>query len=129
MWTPWVHQARVKGLGVDCLGLLGMSALALGLPGAAEWRADPAMHSYGRLPRPEFLYASCERFMDRIDLSLARESDVLVMAFRRFPQHFAMISKPGYVIHAYQSVGFVAENGIAVAGAKVLRAYRFRGVA
>lgn len=127
--TPWVHQARLKRVGVDCLGLLGMSALAVGVTGAREWRDDPNMHNYGVVPNPRFLITSCDRFLDQVPLIDARVGDVLVMAFRRYPQHFAIVSSPGYLIHAYSSIGRVVENGVAVANARVLRAYRFRGVA
>lgn len=106
-----------------------MTALALNLPGAAEWRADPSMHNYGRLPRTSFLLESCARFMDATPIADAAPGDVLVMAFRKRPQHFALISKPGYVIHAYEAVGRVTENGREVAGARVVAAYQFRGVA
>lgn len=131
MGTPWMHQARLKGVGVDCIGVPGMSALLCGVPGAREWRDDPAMHSYGRLPREEFLFASCDRFMDRIALSAAGFGDLLVMAFKRYPQHFAIISTHDrtHVIHAYDAVGRVVENGVNVAGARAICAYRFRGAA
>jgi cell wall-associated NlpC family hydrolase len=129
--TPWVHQGRLKFVGVDCLGLLGMSALALGLPGTQEWRDARNITTMGPTPQPELAYGGCEHFLDRIAASEAGVGDVLVMAMRhRLPQHFAIISRvdPVYLVHAYTSVGRVTENGLAVAGARVLRAYRFRGL-
>lgn len=128
--TPWLHQARLKGVGTDCIGLVGGVALALGLPGAQEWDADPALHCYGRTPDPRVLLGGCNRFMDRIALDDVREADVLIMSFERNPQHFAIVSAVGpmYVIHAYAQRGRVVENGAEVAGARVQRAYRFRGV-
>jgi cell wall-associated NlpC family hydrolase len=128
--TPWKHQGRLKHVGVDCLGILGMSALACGVAGAREWRSDPSMHNYGRVPQEAFLLASCDRFMDRIPTADATIGDVLVMAFRRYPQHFAMIStyRGDRVIHAYSSIGEVVENGVNVANARVLYAYRFKGI-
>ncbi len=121
----------MKGIAVDCIGLIGGVALEVGVPGAEEWKNDPNMHNYGVIPQPEFLWAACDRFMDRITLNSATVGDVLVMAFERDPQHFALISQlhPMYVIHAYTSVRRVVENGVNVAKAKILRVYRFRGVA
>lgn len=129
--TRWQHQAFVKGAGTDCIGLVGGVALALGLPGAREWADDPALHCYGRTPDPRVLLGGCERFMDRIPASDAGLGDVLIMAFEREPQHFAIVSAvdPMYVVHAYAQRRGVVENGIKVSGARVVRAYRYRGVA
>ncbi len=108
-----------------------MTAVNCGVEGASEWRADPDMHNYGMTPDPAFLWAACERFLVRISLSAATLGDLLVMAFPRQPQHFAIISRinPTYVIHAYLQRRQVVENGLPIAGATLLRAYRFRGVA
>lgn len=130
MGTHYRHQARAKGVGVDCIGMIGMTALACGVSGAQEWREDRAMHSYGRQPDPIFLANACARFLDPVQVSAAGLGDVLVLAFRRQPQHFALISRdaPKYVIHAYLQRRQVVENGLPIAGATVLRAYRLRGV-
>lgn len=129
--TQWQHQARVKGLAVDCLGIVGVSALNLGIEGADEWMADPAMHNYGRTPLPAVLFGGCERFMRRLQLAEVAPGDVLVMAFRTYPQHFAIVSRlnPMYLIHSYASIGRVVENGANIANARILRAYRFKGIA
>ena len=128
--TPWLHQARLKGVGTDCIGLIGGVALALGLPGAAEWDADPTLHCYGRTPDPRVLLGGCNRFMDRIAVEEVLPADVLIMSFEKEPQHFAIVSRidPMYVVHAYAQRGRVVENGVQVAGARVQRAYRYRGV-
>jgi cell wall-associated NlpC family hydrolase len=130
MGTRWQHQARVKGLAVDCIGLIGGVAVNLNLPGAGAWADDRNLHNYGRTPSVSVLLSGCERFMDRIPTPDAREGDVLVMAFNKDPQHFGIISRmdPTYIIHAYASVRRVVENGIAMSKVKVLRAYHLRGV-
>ncbi len=129
--TRYVHQGRCRGVGIDCIGVGGMTALACGVEGAEAWRADPAMHNYGPTPNPEYLWKACERFLERIALTAAGLGDLLVMAFPRQPQHFAIISRvdPTYVIHAYLQRRKVVEQGLPIAKAKLLRAYRFRGVA
>lgn len=128
--TRWGHQGRLKGVRVDCIGLIGGVALAIDIEGATEWASDPTMQQYGRIPDREFLYAGCERFLDRIPVADVRVGDVLVMAFEKDPQHFAIVSRidPMYLIHAYTSVRSVVENGAGIWHAKVLRAYRFRGI-
>lgn len=128
--TKYGHQGRTKGVLVDCIGVGGMTAVNCGVQGAREWRDDPNMHNYGITPDPDFLWAACERFLIRISIAAATLGDLLVMAFPRQPQHFAIISRinPTYVIHAYLQRRMVVENGLPIPKAKLLRAYRFRGV-
>lgn len=130
MGTKWRHQGRVKGVSVDCIGLIGGVATEVGIEGAREWAADRQWHEYGRIPDAAVLYAGCERFMDRIDVDEVRVGDVLVLAFETDPQHFAIVSAldPMYLIHAYTMVRRVVENGAGIWRGKVLRAYRFRGI-
>ena len=87
--------------------------------------------STGRTPDAKVLIGGCDRFLDRIAIADAAPGDVLVMAFSREPQHFAIISEadPMYLIHAYAQARRVVENGAKIAGARVLRAYSYRGVA
>ena len=128
--TRWQHQAATKGAGCDCIGLVGGVALALGLPGAQAWAAEPAYHAYGRTPDPELLAAGCDRLLDRIARADAGPGDILVLAFERDPMHFALVSSsaPERIIHAYAQRRAVVEQSLPVAGARVLRAYRYRGV-
>lgn len=128
--TPWQHQAYLKGVATDCMGLVGGVALALGIEGATDWRDDPRYHCYGETPDPVVLLEGCDKFLKRITLLEAREGDILVMAFERHPQHFGIVSQvnPMYLVHAYSSVGRVVENGIRMARVRVLRAYSYRGI-
>lgn len=128
--TRYLHQGRRKGVGVDCIGLAGMVALATGVAGAQEWYADQTMHCYGITPDPDFLWAACNRFLDPIAPADATLADLLVMAFPRQPQHFAVVSRvqPTYVIHAYLQRRKVVENSLPIARSKVIAAYKFRGV-
>lgn len=131
MRTPYRHQGRAKGVGVDCIGVGGMTALVCGVEGGREWRDDPDMHNYGTQPNPEFLWAACARFLLPIQIADAGLGDLLVMAFPKQPQHFAIISSvdPLQVIHAYLQRRMVVQQGMPIAHAQVIRAYRFRGVA
>lgn len=130
--TPFRHQARLPGVGIDCLNLIGEVGLRVGADGCEQWAADPDLSSYGRTPRPDILLRKCDEYLDRVSLAAVGLGDVLVMAFKVFPQHFAIVSRvnPTYIVHAYPLPGVarVVENGVAVAGATVVRAYRFRGV-
>lgn len=127
--TRWQHQGCVKGVGVDCVGLIGGVALALGLPGATEWRDAPAWHQYGRKPDPATLLAGCDALMDRIAVDQAREGDVLVLQFNAGPQHFAIVSSddPPAIVHALAQARKVAEARLDETWRRrIVRAYRYR---
>ncbi len=128
--TPYHHQGRVKGVGVDCIGVVGGTALNKGVDGAKEWANDPVLHCYGMTPDPRVLIGACDRLLVRIPLHTAMPGDVLVMAFEKEPQHFGIITQlaPMMLIHAYRSARRVVENGIGMSRVKLLRAYSFLGV-
>lgn len=125
--TRWLHQACVKGVGVDCIGLVGGVALALKLPGATAWAGDMALHSYGRTPDPRVLLGACAKYLDRVK---ERElGGILVMKFANEPQHFALLSGPDYIIHAYAQARRVVEHRLdALWASRILAVYRFRGL-
>ncbi len=135
--TRYRHQARVKGVATDCIGLLGGVALACDVPGAREWAADMSLHAYARTPDPVLLRAGCERFLDRLPaVQSAREGDVLLFALDGEPRHFALVSEAGAggpvrVIHAYALLAArrVVEQLLPIARATLIGAYGFRGLA
>ena len=132
--TPWVHQASLKGVGTDCIGFVGGVALALGVPGAQEWRDTPEFHNYGRQPDPAVLLRGCDLLLDPVPKPLAQPGDILVMRFEAEPQHFGIVTKlnPMYMVHALYRArrsGKVVHNRVdSVWWGRVKRVYRFRGV-
>lgn len=134
--TRYRHQARTKGLAVDCIGLVGGVALACGIDGAQEWAADADLHAYARTPDARLILSGCDRFLDRlVGPSSAREGDVLLFALEREPRHFALVSEaaaaPTRIIHAYALMAArrVVEQPLPLAGATLLAGFRFRGLA
>lgn len=130
--TPYRHQARCKGVAVDCIGLVGGVALELGISGAQEWAADVSLHNYTRQPDPATLLGGCERFLDRVPVSQMLPGDVLVFSLQETPRHFALLTyrNPNRVIHAYAllSARRVVEQSLPIAKARLLAAFAFRGV-
>lgn len=132
--TPQRHLGRLKGVAIDCLGL-GMCVVRdLALPRWQDLWNDPRLQVYDkRSPGGPNLPRVCDEYMSRIvEPTLG---DVLVMSFGGNPQHFAIVSRisplygnPTYLIHCYNLVGKVVEEGVNVAKAKIVRAYRFPGV-
>ncbi len=132
--VPFHHGQATPGVGSDCIGLLVIVADALGLPEASSWRHDPRFKGYGRTPEPRLLLAACAAYLDSISISSARLGDILVFAFvrdpSRQPMHFGILScaSPRRVIHAYERVGRVVENGADASFWRAIAAFRLRGV-
>lgn len=84
--TPYHHQARLRGVGVDCAGLVIGVARALGV-------VPPAFDvgGYARTPDGTSLLAECDRFMQRIPVAQIQPGHVLVLRFQLDPQHMAIV--------------------------------------
>ncbi len=127
--TRWQHQASVKGVGTDCIGLIGGVALELGIEGAEQWKLDPSLHCYGREPDPRMLLAAVVGYLDQVDRADMAPGDVLLLRFNSEPQHFAILSGETTIIHAYAQARKVVENRIDdVWRKRILRVYAFRGL-
>lgn len=122
--TPWHHQGRAKGAGIDCLGLLACTAAECGLP--VIDRSD-----YGEEPVPAELIAGLATNLERIDVSDAREADVLCfwIAAEDRPQHLALVTDVG-MLHAWrEGAKVVHEHGITQGWrARIHSAWRYRGL-
>lgn len=101
--VPYLHQGRTR-LGVDCVGLLIVVARAL-------WLTDYDVSGYPRVPSSDFLQSECERLMRRIPVTTRRPGDVLLMKFKRDPQHLAFVTDRGF-LHAYAGAGRVVETSL-----------------
>jgi cell wall-associated NlpC family hydrolase len=102
--TPFHHQGRVKGAGVDCAMLLAEIYERCGVVG----HVDP-----GYYPPDWHMHRDAERYLDRL-LSYAHEldrppraGDAAVFRFGRTFSHGAIVTEWPAVIHAYWAVGRV----------------------
>jgi NlpC/P60 family putative phage cell wall peptidase len=105
--TPWVHQGRLKGIGVDCGGLIIGVGRELGL-------LDFDTQAYGRIPDGQRLRALCDEHLLAKPVSDIVPGDVLLMRFTRHPQHLAIVGdrgEPFSLIHAYADAGRCVEHG------------------
>jgi NlpC/P60 family putative phage cell wall peptidase len=132
--TRWRHQGVLKGVGCDCIGLVGGVAAALGISDA--W-VDPTKSApfkgYGREPDPSLLYRGCAEFLLPVfDKNDARLGDILLLRFHTEPMHFAFLSQTAprrMMLHALMMARKVVENGIdAMWASRIVTVYRFPGV-
>ena len=120
--TPYVHQARTPGRGLDCAGILIALARELDLH-------FPDRKGYSRQADGVTLRAELDDRLDPIDA--AEPGDVLLLWIRRpaKPQHVALLTDYG-ILHSYADVGRVVETVMDEWWrARIVQAYRFRGVA
>lgn len=103
--TPFKHQGRYS-YGIDCGGLLILAAREMGI-----YLQD--IPGYHRMPDDQELKAA-------LDTQLIRTSrgkdntlygDILLMAFRKNPQHIAIRTDKG-IIHAHEDSGGVIETNL-----------------
>lgn len=119
--TPFLHQGRRAGQGLDCAGLIIHVAQAIG----ADYHDQTG---YGRVPANGLLESALDDqpCLDRV--REARPGDVLLMRFRGDPQHLAIFAG-NTIIHSYSAVGKVCEHRYAdVWQARLICIYRFRGL-
>lgn len=112
--TPYRHGQHAKGIGCDCIGLVGGVGLALGFASAKRWAADGACKGYGAQPDPLMLLSACAQHLAPIKISDAEVGDILMMRFREEPHHFSIITRyrPLYITHAYRLARKVCETPI-----------------
>lgn len=124
--TPFRHQGRALGVGVDCVGLPLCVAQALGLL-PPEFRTGP----YGRQPHVPDLLARAGEVLTEISPREAQGGDIVLMAVppERVPMHFGILTLGGGVIHASEPLGRVVKHGMsALWWSCVKKVYRFPGV-
>jgi cell wall-associated NlpC family hydrolase len=85
--TPYHHQARLKGVGVDCLGLPICIARALGLVAP-----DFDFGGYSRQPDGVTILRECDALMQRTTRAAMLPGDLLVTATEGLPNHFGVLA-------------------------------------
>lgn len=118
--TKFVHQGRLKGVGVDCIGLLVCIARELKL------EHYDYLH-YSERPDPAELLHYIHKSCDRV-LGDAIPGDIYLFWFVSSdrPQHAGIVVQDGF-IHTYKSIGKVVKHPLTAAWRKRLYGiYRYR---
>ena len=104
--TPYHHQARLKGVGVDCAGLVIGVARALDLVAPAF---DVA--GYARQPDGWSFLAWADQHMSRIPRATMAPGHCVVVRFGKHPQHIGIVGDYLHgglsIIHARVGKGVV----------------------
>lgn len=122
--TPFVHQGRQPGVGLDCAGLLKVALCAIG-------RAPLDRTDYGRIPHGGELEAmlDAQPLLVRVPINEMRAADILLMRFKADPQHLALLAGET-IIHAYEDAGKVVEHRLDTRWrARIVRVYRLKELA
>lgn len=125
--TPFRHQGRVAGRGMDCAGLYIHVCQLLGLS-YQDASGYPRNPYDGQLEKE----LDAQPQLTRISVAEARKGDLLAMRMDRAPQHIAIhaghFNGHPYVIHASEQHGKVCMHRLdQLWHARVMRAYRFEG--
>ena len=129
--TPYHHQASLKGVGYDCLGLV-----------RGVWRAfhggepevpPPYSPDWAESMGYETLAEAAGRHMVPVEIAAIRPGDVLLFAMKDHApaKHCAILSAPDLMIHAVESHP-VAEVSLWTserAGRRLRFAFAFPGLA
>ncbi len=121
--TPFRHQGRLIGFGLDCAGVAVHVARQVGV-------GHLDVSGYGRTPASGQLEQSLDGqpCLERIALADRATGDLLLMRFASDPQHLAICAGET-IIHAYEATGQCCEHRLSSLWAsRIVRVYRFLGV-
>lgn len=123
--TPFKHQGRVAGVGLDCAGLFVHVCREMNIP-HEDAKGYPRSPYDGQLEKQ----LDAQPGLKRIDLKNIAEGDILCMRISKAPQHIAFhagtIDGEPYIIHASEMHGGVVHHRLDKGWqSKIMRAYRF----
>jgi NlpC/P60 family putative phage cell wall peptidase len=124
--TPYQHQARCRGAGVDCIGLISSVAKELELSSFDSY-------CYGRIPNGKELITALQQHAIELPANAPwLPGQILALRFDIEPQHAAILgtAEGGLtMIHAYSHAKCVTEHRLAdVWRARVVARFDFPGV-
>lgn len=123
--TPFHHQGRLKGIGVDCIGLVVETARILGL--SYHDNTEYSQYPDGKLLMKELHKSK----LKSVPIENLQEGDLLVFWISKntkAPQHLAIKTKDG-ILHTYATAEKVVEHKFSSAWRRRLCAvFRFPGV-
>jgi len=126
--TPYRHQASLKGVGCDCLGLV--RGVWRSVIGAEPEAAPPYAPDWAEAVGGELLAAAAARHLIAVDRDAFQEGDVLLFRWRRHlpAKHAAIVTALDKIVHAHDGAA-VAEVALAPWWRRrIAYAFRFPGL-
>lgn len=111
--TPWVHQARLPGRALDCIGLAIQAAKASG-----DWspQLEAQIPNYGTIPHRNMFYRFMADNLIQISAEEKEIGDLALMTYKSFPMHVGVLSKmpngTWSMLHAMAELAFCCEEPI-----------------
>jgi NlpC/P60 family putative phage cell wall peptidase len=126
--TPYRHQASVKGVGCDCLGLV--RGVWRAVVGVEPERTPPYAPDWAEAGSGEPLADAAARHLVTIERDAYLEGDVVLFRWRAnlAAKHAAIVTAPDKMVHAHDGAA-VAEVALAPWWRRRLAyAFRFPGI-
>jgi NlpC/P60 family putative phage cell wall peptidase len=101
--TPYAHQASLKGVGCDCLGLV--RGVWRALFGTEPERPPPYTRDWAELHARETLAEAAGRHMIQVAITDIRPGDVLMFAMKDGSpaKHCTILTEPGRMVHSVEA--------------------------
>ena len=111
--TPFHHQGRSHGIGVDCIGLVIVVAQALGLKSRTA-PEQTEFTGYSRVPHGGMLVQTMREHLVEIGKASMEPGDIVVVSYDVDPQHVGILGNYRHgglsIIHAAGITGKVIET-------------------
>ena len=121
--TPFLHQGRQPGVGIDCGGLIVHLLAFAGI--------DYDITGYSRVPAGDRLKRHCDAVLESKSKYELEPADVLLFSIKRDPQHIGLYTGRT-IVHAWYSAGpsaGVVEHRLTDLWTKrLVAAYRIPGI-
>ena len=112
--TPYHHQARLKGVGCDCLGLVVGVANELELTDdSGQLLGSFDRTDYSRQPDGQFLTSRLQAILHEIPIGEKAPGDLVLFTIEKNPQHMGLLTEfeDGLgLIHSYAPSQKVVEH-------------------
>jgi NlpC/P60 family putative phage cell wall peptidase len=124
--TKWQHQAAIKKVACDCVGLIRGVGQKWGL----EVESEDLRYSRRPYHDEEKLYEICKKYLTEIAIEDAQPGDVFLFGAKDLPAyHIGIKSYDNFVIHTWMDIGQVIESRMDQLWKDELRfAFSFPGV-
>lgn len=100
--TPYHHQGRLKGVGLDCAGVAVAISQELGI-----FTPEQDYSGYSNIPDGRQLLLHCRKNCKEKPANEYKAGDILLFRFDKDPQHIGVMLEDNYFIHSYMRAGKV----------------------